>query len=243
MWTSTRWTRRPASSSCWPGRRARRRTRFPATVERRDRPAGMQPRGALRRCGARAAGCRCASWPPQSARADRGTAFATGGVSAGNPRRRHRMEPVRQGRGRRPDAGGIPGRARGVQVPRGPPGDRRGADQVRRRLDRPPRAASRSSMSTRGRRRAADAPAAAIPPPSRARSRRCCSGGLDRTARGPGASGTATGSPSRSTRPAMPSFGRSLPLRDGTWDLFLRRAGAADGELIVPGYDHSRLAA
>ena len=41
---------------------------------------------------------------------------------------------------------------------------------------------------------------------------------------------------------AMPSFGRPLPLRDGSWDLFLRRAGAADGELIVPGYDHSRLA-
>ncbi len=41
---------------------------------------------------------------------------------------------------------------------------------------------------------------------------------------------------------AMPSFGRSLPLRDGTWDLFLRREQAAGGELIVPGYDHSRLA-
>jgi CDP-glycerol glycerophosphotransferase len=40
----------------------------------------------------------------------------------------------------------------------------------------------------------------------------------------------------------MPSFGRPLPLRDGIWDLFLRRAGAAAGELIVPGYDHSRLA-
>ena len=41
---------------------------------------------------------------------------------------------------------------------------------------------------------------------------------------------------------AMPSFGRSLPLRDGTWDLFVRRAGAADGELIAAGYDHTRLA-
>ena len=40
---------------------------------------------------------------------------------------------------------------------------------------------------------------------------------------------------------AMPSFGRLLPLRDGSWDLFLRRERAADGELIVPGYDHSRL--
>jgi CDP-glycerol glycerophosphotransferase len=40
----------------------------------------------------------------------------------------------------------------------------------------------------------------------------------------------------------MPSFGRALPLRDGTWDLFLRREHAADGELIVPSYDHSRLA-
>jgi CDP-glycerol glycerophosphotransferase len=40
---------------------------------------------------------------------------------------------------------------------------------------------------------------------------------------------------------AMPSFGRLLPLRDGSWDLFLRRERAAGGELIVPGYDHSRL--
>jgi CDP-glycerol glycerophosphotransferase len=39
----------------------------------------------------------------------------------------------------------------------------------------------------------------------------------------------------------MPSFGRRLPLRDGIWDLFLRREHAADGELIVPGYDHARL--
>jgi CDP-glycerol glycerophosphotransferase len=41
---------------------------------------------------------------------------------------------------------------------------------------------------------------------------------------------------------AMPSFGQSLPLRDGIWDLFVRREGAAGGELIVPGYDHSKLA-
>ncbi len=40
----------------------------------------------------------------------------------------------------------------------------------------------------------------------------------------------------------MPSFGRPLPLRDGIWDLFLRRAHEAGGELIVPGYDHARLA-
>jgi CDP-glycerol glycerophosphotransferase len=40
----------------------------------------------------------------------------------------------------------------------------------------------------------------------------------------------------------MPSFGRRLPLRDGIWDLFLRREDAADGELIVPSYDHARLA-
>ena len=41
---------------------------------------------------------------------------------------------------------------------------------------------------------------------------------------------------------AMPSFGRRLPLRDGIWDLFLRREHAVDGELIVPSYDHGRLA-
>jgi CDP-glycerol glycerophosphotransferase len=40
----------------------------------------------------------------------------------------------------------------------------------------------------------------------------------------------------------MPSFGRRLPLRDGIWDLFLRREHAAEGELIVPSYDHARLA-
>jgi CDP-glycerol glycerophosphotransferase len=39
---------------------------------------------------------------------------------------------------------------------------------------------------------------------------------------------------------AMPSFGRSLPLRDGSWEIFVRRAGIGD-ELVVPGYDHARL--
>src|SRR6202035_346056 len=39
-----------------------------------------------------------------------------------------------------------------------------------------------------------------------------------------------------------PSFGRSLPLRDGIWDIGVRPVGAAGTELIVPGYDHSRLA-
>jgi CDP-glycerol glycerophosphotransferase len=41
---------------------------------------------------------------------------------------------------------------------------------------------------------------------------------------------------------AMPSFGRSLPLRDGSWEISVRRAGIGDGELVVPGYDHARLA-
>ena len=40
----------------------------------------------------------------------------------------------------------------------------------------------------------------------------------------------------------MPSFGRQLPLRDGTWDILVRRAGADDARLIVPRYDHARLA-
>src|SRR5262249_40085493 len=40
----------------------------------------------------------------------------------------------------------------------------------------------------------------------------------------------------------MPSFGRQLPLRDGTWDILVRRAGGGDGRLIVPRYDHARLA-
>ena len=40
----------------------------------------------------------------------------------------------------------------------------------------------------------------------------------------------------------MPSFNRPLPLRDGNWDIFVRRAGAATAGLITPAYDHARLA-
>jgi CDP-glycerol glycerophosphotransferase len=40
---------------------------------------------------------------------------------------------------------------------------------------------------------------------------------------------------------AMPSFGRSLPLRDGTWEILVRRTGIGDDGLVVPGYDHARL--
>ncbi|HEX3489239.1 MAG TPA: bifunctional glycosyltransferase family 2 protein/CDP-glycerol:glycerophosphate glycerophosphotransferase [Streptosporangiaceae bacterium] len=40
---------------------------------------------------------------------------------------------------------------------------------------------------------------------------------------------------------SMPSFGRRLPLRDGTWLLAVRRAGRGD-ELITPAYEHGRLA-
>jgi CDP-glycerol glycerophosphotransferase len=40
----------------------------------------------------------------------------------------------------------------------------------------------------------------------------------------------------------MPSFGQQLPLRDGNWDVFVRRAGAATAGLITPAYDHARLA-
>ena len=44
---------------------------------------------------------------------------------------------------------------------------------------------------------------------------------------------------------AMPSFGQLLPLRDGTWEILVRRAGPAAGrdqpELITPAYDHARL--
>jgi len=40
----------------------------------------------------------------------------------------------------------------------------------------------------------------------------------------------------------MPSYGQLLPLRDGRWDIFVRRAGSADGELVSPSYAHSRLA-
>ncbi len=41
---------------------------------------------------------------------------------------------------------------------------------------------------------------------------------------------------------AMPVFGRRLPLRDGEWQLKVRRARPG-GELVVPGYDHDRLQA
>jgi len=40
----------------------------------------------------------------------------------------------------------------------------------------------------------------------------------------------------------IPSFGRSLPLRDGSWDILVRRSGTGDAGLIVPRYDHARLA-
>ena len=43
------------------------------------------------------------------------------------------------------------------------------------------------------------------------------------------------------TAAAMPSFGRPLPLRDGNWEIRIRPADPADGELIVPAYDHARL--
>jgi CDP-glycerol glycerophosphotransferase len=40
---------------------------------------------------------------------------------------------------------------------------------------------------------------------------------------------------------AMPVFGRREPLRDGEWELKIRRVGR-DAELTTPGYDHDRLA-
>ena len=40
---------------------------------------------------------------------------------------------------------------------------------------------------------------------------------------------------------AMPSFGWRLPLRDGSWDLAVRRPGQPDADLVVPAYDHARL--
>src|SRR5712691_3474435 len=40
----------------------------------------------------------------------------------------------------------------------------------------------------------------------------------------------------------MPSYGQLLPLRDGRWDIFVRRAGAADGEMVSSSYAHARLA-
>jgi len=42
---------------------------------------------------------------------------------------------------------------------------------------------------------------------------------------------------------AMPSFGRQLPLRDGTWQVGVREAGQAGAdEGMTPVYDHARLA-
>jgi len=44
---------------------------------------------------------------------------------------------------------------------------------------------------------------------------------------------------------AMPSFGRRLPLRDGSWQLGVRPrggAGESDDALVTPIYDHARLA-
>ncbi len=40
----------------------------------------------------------------------------------------------------------------------------------------------------------------------------------------------------------MPAFGRRYPLRDGSWDILVRRAGEAGVPLVVPGYDHAQLA-
>jgi CDP-glycerol glycerophosphotransferase len=39
----------------------------------------------------------------------------------------------------------------------------------------------------------------------------------------------------------MPSFGRRMPLRDGSWQLRVRQVGQGEGELIAPVYDHGRL--
>ena len=44
------------------------------------------------------------------------------------------------------------------------------------------------------------------------------------------------------TAAGMPSFGRLLPLRDGSWDILVRRADQPGGQLIVPSYDHGQLA-
>jgi CDP-glycerol glycerophosphotransferase len=41
---------------------------------------------------------------------------------------------------------------------------------------------------------------------------------------------------------AMQSFGQSVPLRDGAWDIYLRLAATDGGELITPGYDRDWLA-
>jgi CDP-glycerol glycerophosphotransferase len=40
---------------------------------------------------------------------------------------------------------------------------------------------------------------------------------------------------------AMPSFGRQLPLRDGSWSLGVRAAGQGDDDLVTPAYDHALL--
>ncbi|HEU5417935.1 MAG TPA: bifunctional glycosyltransferase family 2 protein/CDP-glycerol:glycerophosphate glycerophosphotransferase [Streptosporangiaceae bacterium] len=40
---------------------------------------------------------------------------------------------------------------------------------------------------------------------------------------------------------AMPSFGRQLPMRDGTWLFGVRQVGQTDEQLIRPVFDHSRL--
>jgi CDP-glycerol glycerophosphotransferase len=40
---------------------------------------------------------------------------------------------------------------------------------------------------------------------------------------------------------AMPSFGRQLPLRDGSWSLGVRGAGQGDDALVTPAYDHALL--
>jgi CDP-glycerol glycerophosphotransferase len=40
----------------------------------------------------------------------------------------------------------------------------------------------------------------------------------------------------------MPSFGSLLPLRDGIWDILVRRTDEADSPPVVPRYDHARLA-
>jgi CDP-glycerol glycerophosphotransferase len=42
---------------------------------------------------------------------------------------------------------------------------------------------------------------------------------------------------------ALPSFGRLLPLRDGTWEILVRPdPGRAEAELVTPAYEHARLA-
>jgi CDP-glycerol glycerophosphotransferase len=43
------------------------------------------------------------------------------------------------------------------------------------------------------------------------------------------------------TASAMPLFGTAMPLRDGAWDFFVRRAGVAEAEEITLRFDHSKL--